>query len=89
MQKFKRVILTLIMAVLSLPALYWLLSEAAVLYEMASTGAKTRAELGDDFGLGFLGLFLVLPGTVIGAVVVGLLTWFLSRRMETKKDKNA
>ncbi len=89
MLQFKRAIFSLAMAVMSLPALYWVLSEAAVLYEMAATGAQTRAELGDDLGLGFLGLFLVLPGTIVGAVAVGLLIWSLCRRMKKIKDENA
>lgn len=72
-----------------MPALFWVLSEMTVLYEMITTGAKTRAELGDDLGLGFLGLFVVLPGTVIGAVAVGMVTWFLSRRMGRTSDDKA
>ena len=72
-----------------MPVLFWILGEGAVLYEMTATGAANRAELEDDFGLGFIFLFLVLPGTLIGAVVVGLVTWFISRRMDKEDNENA
>lgn len=89
MRQVKRATLSILIACISLPALYWVLSEAAVSYEMMETGAKTRAELEDDFGLGLLGLFVVLPGTVIGAIAVGLVTWFLSRQARKTKVENA
>lgn len=60
----------------SIPVIVWLLSEFVVYYEMVSTGANTRAELGDDLGLGIL-FFMVVPlGTFIGASFVGLKVWF-------------
>ncbi|KPX93561.1 hypothetical protein ALP86_04490 [Pseudomonas amygdali pv. mori] len=49
--------------------IYWLLGEAAVMFKMASMGAKSRAKLADDFGLGIIGLFIVVPATLIGAVI--------------------
>ncbi|ALE01125.1 hypothetical protein [Pseudomonas syringae] len=66
----KRAAIATLAFLIALPSLYWLLSEAAVMFEMASTGAKSRAELADDFGLGIIGLFVVVPATVIGAVTI-------------------
>jgi hypothetical protein len=55
--------------------LYWLLSEAAVRYELWSTGALSRSELADDFGLGILGIGFVVPASVIGGLLVALGVW--------------
>ncbi|WP_240326871.1 hypothetical protein, partial [Pseudomonas syringae] len=65
----KRAAITTMAFLIALPSIYWLLCEAAMMFEMASTGAKSRAELADDFGLGIIGLFVVAPATVIGAVI--------------------
>ncbi|WP_234707694.1 hypothetical protein [Pseudomonas amygdali] len=46
-----------------------MLGEAAVMFKMASMGAKSRAKLADDFGLGIIGLFIVVPATLIGTVI--------------------
>ncbi|WP_164490363.1 hypothetical protein [Pseudomonas syringae] len=48
----KRAAITTLAFLIALPSIYWLLGEAVVMFEMASTGAKSRAELADDFGLG-------------------------------------
>lgn len=76
MHKEHRILITLLAIIASIPAIVWLLSEFVVYYEMVSTGANTRAELGDDLGLGIL-FFMVVPlGTLIGAFLVGLKVWF-------------
>lgn len=75
MHKSKRVLITLLAVLVSIPAVSWLLSEMLVYYEWFSTAASSRAELGDDFGLGIL-LFLIVPlGTFIGVVFIGRAVW--------------
>jgi hypothetical protein len=55
--------------------LYWILSEAVVYFETWSTNAASRAELADDFGLGLLGILVVVPGSIIGATLMGWIAW--------------
>ena len=53
-----------------------------VYYEMQSAGAATRAELANDFGLGLLWLFIVVPGSlVVGAISF----WLVWRRTQNKE----
>lgn len=75
MHKSKRVLITLLAVLVSIPTVSWLLSEIVVYYEWFSTGASSRAELGDDFGLGILLFLIVPPGTFIGVVFIGLAVW--------------
>ncbi|RML82371.1 hypothetical protein ALQ89_03220 [Pseudomonas amygdali pv. tabaci] len=75
----KRVATTTLAFLIALPSIYWLLGEAAVRFEMVSTGAKSRAELADDFGIGIIGLFVVAPATVIGAVITASCFWWKMR----------
>ena len=64
-----------LLAITSVPLISWLAAEAVVRYEMLATGAKSRAALGDDFGLGML-LFVFVPiGSVLGALGVWVLVW--------------
>ena len=65
--------------VASAAALYWVLSEAVVLFEVWHTGAASRAELGRDLGLGILAFAVVLPGTLVGAsLMAGLaMVWIV------------
>jgi hypothetical protein len=63
---------------------YWIMSEAVVYFEMWSTGAVSRADLADDFGLGLLGTFLILPGSIIGGTVMGWVAW---RKVSTPKRR--
>jgi hypothetical protein len=63
-------------------ALYLILSEAVVYFEMWSTNALSRADLADDFGLGLLGVFIVVPGSIVGGMVVGWIAW---RRVSAAK----
>jgi len=48
---------------------------------MWSTGAASRGELADDFGLGLLGLFIVVPGSLIGAAMAG---WWVWRKLSVR-----
>lgn len=62
-------------------ALYeYLLTEAAVLYQLWSTGASQRAELADDMGFGLLGFLVVLPLSASLALVTSVLVWVKTRR---------
>jgi hypothetical protein len=76
MHKETRILITLLAVIASIPAIAWLLSEFVVYYEMFSTGANTRAELGEDLGLGILLSMFVPPETLIGAFLVGVKVWF-------------
>lgn len=71
----KSVLFSILVFILATVISYQLLTEAAVYYEMQSTGAASRVELADDFGLGLLGLFFVMPGSVIIGAVSSWLTW--------------
>ena len=62
--------------------LYCILSEAVVYFEMWSTNAVSRSELADDFGLGILGVFVAVPGSIIGGTVMGWIAW---RRVSVTK----
>ncbi|MCT9062302.1 hypothetical protein N6741_28240 [Klebsiella pneumoniae] len=59
-----------------------------VIYEMQAVGALSRAELGDDFGLGILLFFFVPPATLAGAIIVWLSTWHFLRRREAKSNSH-
>lgn len=76
---YKRAAITLLGVFIALPSGYWLLSDAVVMFEMVSTGVKSRADLADDFGLGLLALFVVMPGTIIGAFITGTVVWRIMR----------
>lgn len=72
----KRVAITTLVFLIALPSFEWLFSEAAVMFEIANTGATSRAELADDFGLGIIGIMVVLPATIIGAVITASVVWW-------------
>ena len=75
MHKGKRFLITSLAVIASIPVIAWLLSELVVYYEWFSTGASSRAELGEDLGLGILLFLVVPPGTFIGVVLVGQAVW--------------
>lgn len=79
MSQLKRLIITLVLIAGSFPALYWLLTEGLVLYEMESTGASARSDLEDDYWLGFMSIFFALPLAMIGAVLLGIFCWIRTR----------
>lgn len=70
---------------IAIPAIVWLLSELLLYYEWFATGARSRAELGDDPGFGMLLFFVVPPGTVVGTAWVGVWVW---RRTEKSGGPN-
>ena len=71
----KRAALSILVFAVVAAIAYQLLGEGAVYYEMHSTGATSRAELGDDFGLGLLGLFIVVPGSILIGIICSWITW--------------
>ena len=75
MRTTKKAMGALVTFVIATPAFHWVLGESAVRFEMLSTGAASRGELANDFGLGLLGLFIVVPGSLIGAAVAGWGVW--------------
>ena len=83
-----RIPATLSTLVIGVLALSWSLGEAAVRYEMLSTGALARDELGDDFGLGLLGMVVVQPLSVIGAAALAIVVWrsFRGRQWRSGND---
>jgi hypothetical protein len=85
--KSQRILYSWLAAILSLPLIVWLLSEVVVFYEMLTTGASSRRELGDDLGLGIL-LFMVVPiGTIIGAIGVWIAVWIHTGRKVNHRDR--
>jgi hypothetical protein len=78
----KRAAITILAFLIALPSFNWLFGEAAVMFEMANTGATSRAELADDFGLGIIGIMVVLPATIIGAVITASFVWWKMRPRE-------
>lgn len=58
--------------------LNYLFGEALVAYEMNATDAESRKEIAEDYGMGILGVVLVIPAS---AVVSALLGWVVWRRL--------
>ena len=82
----KRLLLCTFAFVAGSIGLYWLLGKAAVYYEMYATNASTRAELADDYGLGLIGLFVVLPLSLLLALGSSVIMWFRLRRNARGQD---
>ena len=87
-QKMKRVVFSVGVLVIATILAYQLLGEIAVYYEMHSTGATSRAELADDFGLGLLGLFFVMPGSALIGFICSWFTWSTSKRTKGADVEN-
>lgn len=62
--------------------LHWILGEAAVRFEMWATETTSRADLANDFGLGLLEFFIVVPASFIGAVAAG---WWVWRKLSVRE----
>lgn len=86
MHSDKRALIATLAAVVCAPAIFWLAAEGVVCYEMFATGASSRAELGDDLGLGILLFMVVPPTTLVGIVVVWLVVWFWLRSRGNSKQ---
>ncbi len=90
MRNINRAVVSIIAAFISTLITWWLLSEGVVLYEMHATGAISRTELADDFGLGILLVFIVPAGTLLFAIIVAVLVWrLLGKRKGVDHEKSA
>lgn len=76
----KRVVLSLVVFLLVAITLEWLLGELAVVYEMWASGTKDRTELANDFGLGMIGILIVLPLSFIGALLSAVYVWKIANQ---------
>ena len=85
----KNIAVTISVFLITLLIANYVLGEAAVCYEMWATGTTTRAELSEDYGLGMLGLLVVLPASVLVAIASGWLTWSKLSRRRNEGDGNA
>ena len=76
----KRVLISAIAIAVFVPTIWWLLGELVIYYEWFATGANSRAELGNDLGLGIL-LFMVVPaGTLIATILFAYWIWIRTGR---------
>lgn len=57
----------------------YLLTEAAVWFQLWSTGASHRSELADDLGFGLLGFLVVLPLSILLSLATSLLVWLKTK----------
>lgn len=71
----KKSIVTALVFVTAAILLRVVLTELLVRYEMWSTGAVVRAELSEDYGMGMMGLLVVDPGAILGALVAAAMSW--------------
>jgi hypothetical protein len=81
MRTTKKAVGALVTFVIATATLHWVLGESAVRFEMWSTGAASRSDLANDFGLGLLGLLIVVPSSLIGAAAAG---WWVWRKLSVR-----
>lgn len=86
MRTVYRLVFSFLVSIISAPLSFWVFGEVAVYLELGATGAASRAELGDDFGLAVLGVFFVLPATLIVMAVSAMLAWLVSARFFRSKN---
>ena len=60
-----------------------LFTEITVYYEMWSTGASSRQDIGDDFGLELLLVIVVTPASWIAGILASILVW---RRLSLSQE---
>ena len=60
-----------------------LFTKIAAYYEMWSTGASSRQDLGDDFGLELLLVIVVTPASWIAGILASILVW---RRLSLSQE---
>ena len=68
------------MLVLAGILLRWFFGEVLVHYEMWSTKALSRAELSEAYGMGMIGLLVVDPVSILGALMAAAATWAMLSR---------
>ena len=66
---------SLTVVVIGFLAIEYFLGEALVMYEMNTTGAKSRSELAEDYGMGIIGVIFVPPVSAILSALLGLGVW--------------
>ncbi|MBT0961853.1 hypothetical protein [Denitromonas iodatirespirans] len=86
---FKRLLYSVLSCALSAFVLWWLFVEIAIHHEMVSTNTPTREALGDDFGFGILIGLVVFPLTLLGSVLIGIVTWLLLRKRAIRLHESA
>lgn len=84
----KRLVISIVVLFMTTAIAYQLLGETAVYYEMHSTGATSRADLADDFGLGLLGILFVVPGSVLIGIAGSWFTWKSFKTTKSADEKN-
>lgn len=93
MRFVRTAVATAISLVLATILLRWVFAELLARYEMWSTGALSRAELSEDYGMGMMGLLVVEPAAIAGGLAVAAITWFLLSRhnppLHATRGKNA
>ena len=80
-----RVVLGTAVFVAVLVTAIYVLGELAVYYEMWATDTKERVDLAEDYGLGLIGVMVVIPVSCVLAFAAGWIVWarmgHLSRSM--------
>ena len=85
----KRIALTCTVVIGTLVVANFVLGEVAVFFEMLATGADTRAELSEDYGLGLLGVLVVFPVSGVLALACGWITWRILNKGAGGPNENA
>jgi len=85
MRTVRNIVIVTLVFIGSIPALLVVLSEILVYFEMWTTGAASRAELSEDYGLGLLLMFIGVPSSFVGALLIAWLTW---RKISLRNDRN-
>ena len=76
-----RIFISLAVLVFSFICFEHLIGEWYIALHMEKVGAPNRAALSDDYGLGLVGLLIIVPCSFILSVITAKLTWsWLGRR---------
>lgn len=70
-----RIFIILVVLIVSFIGFEYLISEWYVALHMKKVGAPDRAALSEDYGLGLVGLFVIVPFSFILSVITAKLTW--------------
>ncbi|MES2510561.1 MAG: hypothetical protein V4625_11575 [Pseudomonadota bacterium] len=85
-RKLLRITLWLLSIPVSFNIFFFCFSEIGIYYEMLSTGAHSRSELGEDLGLGVLLGLVAVPATVISVLIFAFYSWaWLVRKIPDEK----
>lgn len=86
-QVSKQLLATLAITTFSAILIWNGLAEAVLYYEMYATGATSRAELADDFGLGLLTLMVVPPATFVLTVIIAIVAWQIIKKCSSRPNQ--